>query len=65
VSDFQNQAGDARYAIGIDLGTTHSALSYVDLEASDGENTAQGVLPVPQLADKHDASVIAPAEVEL
>jgi hypothetical protein len=39
----------ARYAIGIDLGTTHSALSYVDLEASDGENTAQGVLPVPQL----------------
>ncbi|QOL47685.1 Hsp70 family protein [Massilia litorea] len=40
----------ARYAIGIDLGTTHSALSYVDLEASDGENTAQGVLPVPQLS---------------
>jgi hypothetical protein len=39
----------ARYAIGIDLGTTHSALSYVDLEASDGEKTAQGVLPVPQL----------------
>ena len=39
----------ARYAIGIDLGTTHSALSYVDLEASDGENTAHGVLPVPQL----------------
>jgi hypothetical protein len=30
----------ARYAIGIDLGTTHSALSYVDLEASDGEKTA-------------------------
>lgn len=41
---------NARYAIGIDLGTTHSALSYVDLEASDGENTAQGVLPVPQLS---------------
>ena len=39
----------ARYAIGIDLGTTHSALSYVDLEASDGENTAHGVLSVPQL----------------
>ncbi|MES2260137.1 MAG: Hsp70 family protein [Pseudomonadota bacterium] len=38
-----------RYAIGIDLGTTHSALSYVDLEASDGENTEHGVLPVPQL----------------
>ena len=40
---------DARYAIGIDLGTTHSALSYVDLQASDGEKTADGVLPVPQL----------------
>ena len=39
----------ARYAIGVDLGTTHSALSYVDLEASDGEKTAHGVLPVPQL----------------
>ena len=39
----------ARYAIGIDLGTTHSALSYVDLEASDGEKTAHGVLDVPQL----------------
>ncbi|MBD8528926.1 MULTISPECIES: Hsp70 family protein [unclassified Massilia] len=41
---------NARYAIGIDLGTTHSALSYVDLEASDGENTAHGVLPIPQLS---------------
>ena len=40
---------NSRYAIGIDLGTTHSALSYVDLEASDGENTAHGVLLVPQL----------------
>jgi len=41
---------NARYAIGIDLGTTHSALSYVDLETSDGENTAHGVLPIPQLS---------------
>ena len=40
---------NARYAIGIDLGTTHSALSYVDLQASDGEKTVDGVLPVPQL----------------
>ncbi len=40
---------DPRYAIGIDLGTTHSALSYVDLQASDGEKTVDGVLPVPQL----------------
>ena len=38
-----------RYAIGIDLGTTHSALSFVDIDASDGETTAHGILPVPQL----------------
>jgi molecular chaperone DnaK (HSP70) len=41
---------DPRYAIGIDLGTTHSALSYVDLQASDGEKADQGVLPIPQLS---------------
>jgi len=41
---------EPRYAIGIDLGTTHSALAYVDLEASDGEQTSHGVLPVPQLS---------------
>ncbi len=40
---------DPRYAIGIDLGTTHSALSYVDLSASEGEKTRQGVLAIPQL----------------
>jgi molecular chaperone DnaK (HSP70) len=40
---------EARYAIGIDLGTTHSALSYVDLGGSDGEKTSHGVLGIPQL----------------
>ncbi|WP_213765204.1 Hsp70 family protein [Caballeronia sp. dw_19] len=40
---------EARYSIGIDLGTTHCALSYVDLSASDGERTSQGVLPITQL----------------
>jgi molecular chaperone DnaK (HSP70) len=45
-----SDAQDPRYAIGIDLGTTHSALSYVDLQASDGEKTVDGVLPVPQLS---------------
>jgi hypothetical protein len=40
---------EARYSIGIDLGTTHCALSYVDLSASDGEKTTQGVLPITQL----------------
>jgi len=38
-----------RYAIGIDLGTTHSALAWVDTSASDGETTEHGVLRVPQL----------------
>ena len=40
---------EPRYAIGIDLGTTHSALSYVDLGGSDGEKTSHGVLGIPQL----------------
>ena len=38
-----------RFAIGIDLGTTHSALAFTDLAASDGEKTVHGVLEVPQL----------------
>jgi hypothetical protein len=42
---------DARYAIGIDLGTTHCALAYVDMAASDGEKTVHGVLDIPQLTD--------------
>jgi len=40
---------EPRYSIGIDLGTTHCALSYVDMSASDGEKTQQGVLPIAQL----------------
>ncbi|CAM2164341.1 Chaperone protein HscA [Paraburkholderia sacchari] len=40
---------DPRYSIGVDLGTTHCALSYVDLAGSDGEKATQGVLPVTQL----------------
>jgi hypothetical protein len=38
-----------RFAIGIDLGTTHCALAYVDIGASDGEATSYGVLDIPQL----------------
>ena len=41
------QAG--RYAIGIDLGTTHCALSYFNLEEGESRGSAQTVLPVPQL----------------
>jgi hypothetical protein len=42
-------AAAPRFAIGIDLGTTHCALAYVDLAASDGEATVCEVLPIPQL----------------
>jgi molecular chaperone DnaK (HSP70) len=40
---------EPRYSIGIDLGTTHCALSYVDLAASDGERISQGVMRIAQL----------------
>ena len=40
---------DARYSIGIDLGTTNSALAWVDLQKSDGENIVSGMLDIPQL----------------
>uniref|UniRef100_UPI003340DF20 Hsp70 family protein n=1 Tax=Diaphorobacter ruginosibacter TaxID=1715720 RepID=UPI003340DF20 len=46
----------ALYCIGIDLGTTHCALSYVSRAASDGEKVEQHVLDIPQLT--------APASVE-
>lgn len=49
MSDIQANDNPARYSIGVDLGTTHCALSYVDMGASDGEKTAQGVLPISQL----------------
>ncbi|MBF5002843.1 Hsp70 family protein [Diaphorobacter caeni] len=47
---------NALFCIGIDLGTTHCALSYVDKTASDGDKVDQQVLSVPQLT--------APASVE-
>ncbi|MDP3844137.1 MAG: Hsp70 family protein [Oxalobacteraceae bacterium] len=37
------------FTIGIDLGTTHCALAYVDVNACDGEHTSHGVLAIPQL----------------
>jgi len=39
----------AQYAVGIDLGTTHCVLSYVDLTTSEREEVNQQVMPVPQL----------------
>ncbi len=44
-----SEASQARYAIGIDLGTTHCALAWVDLHTSEGERTSHGMLPIPQL----------------
>ena len=38
-----------RFSIGIDLGTTHCALAYVDIAASEGEKTSYGVLDIAQL----------------
>jgi hypothetical protein len=37
------------FSLGIDLGTTHCALAYVDNSVSDGEKTSHGVLNIPQL----------------
>ena len=39
-----------RFAIGIDLGTTNSALAWIDLTARSGRLSAE-VLPIPQLID--------------
>jgi molecular chaperone DnaK (HSP70) len=39
----------ARYAVGIDLGTTNSVVSWVELVAQDGDVVHQQVLPIPQL----------------
>ena len=46
----------SRYSLGIDLGTTHCALAWLDIGASSGEQTQHGVLGIPQL--------IAPGSVE-
>ena len=39
----------AQYAIGIDLGTTHSALSYLPLNQEKGRDAEQTMLGIPQL----------------
>ncbi len=46
----------ATHAVGIDLGTTHAALSSVDLELSEGEEVAQSQLGIAQ--------IVAPGMVE-
>ena len=39
----------SRFSVGIDLGTTNSVLSYVELAACDGEKASLEVLAIPQL----------------
>ena len=39
----------ARYAVGIDLGTTHCVMAAVDLNASDGDEVVDGIEAIPQL----------------
>ncbi|MFM8442507.1 MAG: Hsp70 family protein, partial [Methylococcus sp.] len=40
---------EPRYSVGIDLGTTNSVVSYVDLNEVDGEHAPLEVLDIPQL----------------
>ncbi|MGD2073999.1 MAG: Hsp70 family protein [Gammaproteobacteria bacterium] len=40
---------EAQYALGIDLGTTNCALSYVELSTGEGESARQHSMRVPQL----------------
>src|SRR5690242_15229828 len=39
----------SHYVIGIDLGTTHSALSYYDMSAAEPRRLAESLLAIPQL----------------
>lgn len=48
---------EPRYSVGIDLGTTHCVLSYVDLETSDRDEVNEDVFGIPQLT--------APGAVEM
>ncbi|MGB5834527.1 MAG: Hsp70 family protein [Thiohalocapsa sp.] len=41
----------SRFSIGIDLGTTHTALSFVEIARCDGEEVEQQMMGIPQLVD--------------
>ena len=50
VQDFIASATDVRhYSVGIDLGTTHCVLSYVDITDIDEDEYVQQVLAIPQV----------------
>jgi len=40
---------ESRFAVGIDLGTTHCALAYVESAKCEGEEVEQRMMPIPQL----------------
>ena len=40
---------EPRFSVGIDLGTTHCVLSYVDLQTSDREEVTEDIFGIPQL----------------
>lgn len=40
---------ESRFAVGIDLGTTHCALAYVESARCEGEDIEQQQMPIPQL----------------
>ena len=40
---------NSRFSVGIDLGTTNSVVSYLELSQCDGEHAPLHVLPIPQL----------------
>ncbi len=44
-----NNANNPAYSVGIDLGTTHCVLSYVDLSRADEDDYEQKVMAIPQL----------------
>ncbi len=39
----------SRYVVGIDLGTTNSALAYIDTSAGESEDVSPVQLPIPQV----------------
>ena len=51
-----SDVANARYAIGVDLGTTHSAVASVELARAERGDVVADVLAIPQ--------TIAPGEVE-
>ena len=52
-------AGEQRYIIGIDLGTTNSAVSYVDLEAEASKNRGIKLFKIQQLTGLGEVSALA------